>query len=109
MDLVTELYTLSEDFPSEEKFGLCSQMRRAAVSIPSDVAEGCAKESDKSLAAYLQISLGSAFELETQLELAVRLNFMKEDKVRILTQELKEIQKMITSLLAKLKKQSLAS
>lgn len=104
MDMVTEIYTISSGFPSEEKFGLISQIRRAAISIPSNIAEGCAKDSNKSLAHYLQISLGSAFELETQLVLAKRLHFLDEGKADKLSHELKEIQKMISSLLSKLQK-----
>ena len=78
MDLVTDVYKLTNNFPESEKFGLTSQIRRCSVSIPSNIAEGAARESKKEFKRYLYISLGSASELETQIEISRRLNFIDD-------------------------------
>ena len=77
MDLVELIYSLTSQFPSDEKFGLVSQMRRAAVSIPSNIAEGAARKGDKELIQFLMIAIGSLSELETQYLISIRLNFNK--------------------------------
>lgn len=79
MDLVEAVYVLTQTFPDAEKFGLISQMRRCAVSIPSNIAEGSARKGDKELEHFLYIALGSLSELETQYLVAVRLNFTSSD------------------------------
>lgn len=79
MDLVEATYKLTQQFPDAEKFGLTSQMRRAAVSIPSNIAEGSARKGDKELIQFLHIALGSVAELETQYLIAVRLNFTSNE------------------------------
>lgn len=78
MILVTKIYKLIFSLPTSEKFGIVSQMNRCSVSIPSNIAGGCSKDSQKEFARYLQISLGSAFQLETQLEIGVQLNYFKK-------------------------------
>jgi len=78
MDLVTTIYKLTNDFPPEEKFGLTSQIRRAAISVPSNIAEGAARKSTKELIQFLYISLGSLSEVETQLDLSRRLDYIGE-------------------------------
>ena len=103
MDLVTTIYQLTNVFPPEEKFGLTSQIRRAAISVPSNIAEGSARKSTKELIQFLYISLGSLSEVETQLDLSHRLNYIVE------TDELNKkihylfilITKLISSLKAK--------
>jgi four helix bundle protein len=80
MDLVEVIYKLTQQFPDSEKFGLSSQMRRAAVSIPSNIAEGSARKGDKELIHFLHIALGSAAELETQYLIAIRLNYTVNDE-----------------------------
>ena len=95
--LVKEVYLLTRDFPSEEKFGLVSQILRSAYSIPSNIAEGSGRATDKEFARYLNIALGSAFELETQLILAFDINYMSENKLQEVQTLLQEIQKMIYS------------
>ena len=76
---VKTIYTLTNSFPKEEKFGLTSQINRATVSIPSNIAEGCSRTSQKDFSRFLQISLGSAFELETQIEIAKQIGFLTTD------------------------------
>lgn len=78
-----ELYRLTENFPKEETYGLASQMKRAAVSIPSNIAEGAARNSTKEFIQFLYIALGSLAELETQLLLARELEFIPEKPLRI--------------------------
>ncbi|MBH1959030.1 four helix bundle protein [Chryseobacterium sp. HSC-36S06] len=80
MDLVTEIYRLSDCFPENEKYGLISQIRRCAISIPSNIAEGCARKGNRELLQYLYISLGSLAELETQYEIAQNLNYINESE-----------------------------
>jgi len=79
LDLVINIYELTSNFPSDEKFGLTSQIKRAAVSIPSNIAEGAARQSNKEFIRFLYMSLGSAAEVETQLEIARRLGFIKNE------------------------------
>ncbi|MAZ73614.1 MAG: four helix bundle protein [Flavobacteriaceae bacterium] len=76
MDLGVETYKITNSFPAIEKYGLTSQMRRAAVSIPSNISEGAARESKKEFKRFLYISLGSATELETQIEISARLQYI---------------------------------
>jgi len=75
MNLVTEIYIYTKSFPKEELFGLVSQMRRCAVSIPSNIAEGRKRGTEKDYRQFLNIALGSAAELETQLEICKRLSY----------------------------------
>ncbi len=78
IELVTKVYSETKDFPQEEKYGLTNQIRRSAVSIPSNIAEGCARSSDKENARFIDIALGSLAELETQLIIAKNLNYIKQ-------------------------------
>ncbi|MGY0392929.1 four helix bundle protein [Bizionia sp. KMM 8389] len=79
MDLVVMVYDLTRAFPDEERYGLISQMRRAAVSIPSNIAEGAARKSDNEFLQFLSVCLGSLAELETQYLIAVRLHITTAD------------------------------
>ena len=79
--LAKDIYSLSQNLPEDEKFGLVSQIRRCVVSIPSNIAEGSAKESQKDFGRFLQISLGSCFELESHLILCSDLGLLDENKV----------------------------
>ncbi len=79
--LVKEVYVLMKDMPVEEKFGLTSQIKRSAVSIPSNIAEGCAKKSNKDFSRFLEISLGSCYELETQLILCLDIELISENAI----------------------------
>lgn len=78
IDLVTAIYTMTNSFPREERFGLSSQMKRAAISIPSNVAEGFRRKYKKEFLQFLNIVLGSLAELETQVVIAERLKYIKE-------------------------------
>ncbi|MDT0649663.1 four helix bundle protein [Autumnicola edwardsiae] len=101
IDLVVNLYQLSQNFPDAEKFGLTSQIRRAAVSIPSNIAEGAARGSKKDFSRFLYIALGSLAEVETQLEIAERLDFiMKNSEVE---EKIIYIRRMILKLMQSLK------
>lgn len=100
MDLVEVVYKITSDFPSEEKFGLISQMRRAAVSVPSNIAEGASRGSIKEYIRFLSIARGSLIELETQLLISERLNFT----VSFNYTELNSIAKMLSALINSLKK-----
>ena len=80
MDLVEDVYKITANFPKEEKYGLTSQLRRCSVSIPSNIAEGFMRKSTKEYIQFLYISLDSLGELDTQIEIAVRLSFIERQK-----------------------------
>jgi len=98
MDLALEVYRASACFPPGERFGLASQVRRAAVSIPSNIAEGHARRSRAEFLHHLSIALGSAAELGTQIELAGRLAYLADDHRRVLDDRLAVIGRMIHGL-----------
>jgi len=102
IDLVKAIYKLTEKFPKQETYGLVSQMRRTAISIPSNVAEGFRRYHNKEYKHFLYISLGSCAELETQITIAKELKYIQEDKEAILLEKLDHICRMISSLLKKL-------
>lgn len=81
LDFVEKIYHITNVFPESERFGLITQLRRAVVSIPSNIAEGAARQSIKEYIHFLYVSLGSITEIETQLEIAKRLRFYTEDNV----------------------------
>ena len=81
MDLVVDIYKMTDSFPEEEKFGVISQLRRAAVSVPTNIAEGAARNSNKENLRFLFISLGSLSEIETLLIISKRLNFIDNEDV----------------------------
>lgn len=99
VELVKLIYQHSASFPSDEKFGLTNQMRRCSVSIPSNIAEGFARGSDKELIRFLYISLGSSSELDTQLIISRELQFIDEERCAELTLLNGEIGKMLNSLI----------
>ena len=98
MELVTNTYLKSQIFPKEEIYGLTSQIRRCAVSIPSNIAEGCGRNTDKDFNNFLGISLGSAFEFETQLIICKNLSFINQEVINFLESEIQHIQNMIIKL-----------
>lgn len=103
VDLATKVYQYTKNFPSEEKFGLTSQIRRSVVSISSNIAEGAGRKSKKEFKHFLNIAYGSASELETQLLIAQNLNFLDKNHYELLSESISEIQKMIYSLSKSLK------
>jgi len=103
IDITEEIYTSTQTFPKSEIYGLCSQMQRAAVSIPSNIAEGHARNSTKEFLRFLSIALGSIAELETQIILAERLNYLKPEKSILMQKKLNELGKMIRGLQKSLK------
>ena len=102
VDLCVEAYRLSKKLPKEELYALSDQIRRAAVSVPSNIAEGHARHSRKDFAHFLMIAQGSIAELETQLYLAVRMAMLAESDVDSLLQLSGEVSKMLMSLRTKL-------
>ena len=101
MDLVVNVYEATKEFPKEETYGLCSQMRRCAVSIPSNIAEGSRRGSKGEFRHFLGIAYGSGAELETQLEISIRLKYIDQDKVESMKSLLTEVVKMLNSFISK--------
>ena len=95
VELAVLVYEVTKSFPSEERFGITSQMRRCSVSTSSNIAEGFARNSSKAFTNYLEISLGECFELETQLIIAFRIGIIEEEKYGYLSREISELQKMV--------------
>ena len=92
MDLVESIYKISNTFPDDEKFGLTSQIRRAAISIPSNIAEGAGRKGDKEFIQFLHIALGSLTELDTQYIIAVRLQYIvKNEELELLINDVKRL------------------
>ncbi len=102
MDLVDTIYRVSSQFPREEQYGLVSQMRRAAVSVPSNIAEGKVRRSTKDFIQFLQISAGSLAELETQLEVAQRQKFIKNIDYTVAMELVTEVGRMLNGLISSL-------
>ncbi len=102
MEILKQTYVVTSTLPSQEKFGLVSQMNRAAVSIPSNVAEGASRSTQKDFRRFLEIALGSAFELETQLIAVQELNLVQESEATTLAGLIDEEQKMLIAFMKKL-------
>ena len=95
MDTMTLTYELTADFPSDERYGLVSQMRRASVSIPSNVAEGHGVKMPRWSLRHISTAIGSSLELETQLEASVRLGFVSRERTKALADGLDRVQKLL--------------
>ena len=104
MNLAKSIYQTTEEFPSEEKFGLISQMRRAVISIPSNIAEGAARQGKAEFKNFLSIAQGSLSELDTQLELAVILEYLEKKEYDQLSPIMIRVDKMLTALIRSLAK-----
>ncbi|MBC8353391.1 MAG: four helix bundle protein [Planctomycetes bacterium] len=98
MDVVVDVYRMTSEFPSTERYGLASQMQRAAASIPSNIAEGQGRTSDKEFQRFLSIANGSRCELETQIMLSSRLNYIENDMRSVLLERSEEIGRLLTGL-----------
>ncbi|MBW2093768.1 MAG: four helix bundle protein [Deltaproteobacteria bacterium] len=100
--LTLAIYRITRNFPSDEQFGLTVQLRRAVASIPTNIAEGCGRGSERELARFMSIAGGSASEVEYQLRLAWDLNYIGDEMYRKLNQETNEIKMMLNSFIHKL-------
>lgn len=105
IDLVKKVYVISGQLPCDEKFGMKSQIQRAAVSIPSNIAEGAGRSSEKEFRHYLEIAISSSFELETQLLIIKELNLINNGFDEEIFIDLEKVQKQLNALISKLKQQ----
>ena len=103
IELVTDIYKATSRFPDKERFGLISQINRATVSIPSNIAEGAGRNSDKEFLYFLSIAHASSYETETQLIISYNLNYLSAEELDILTEKINEWQKMSYSFQSKLR------
>lgn len=103
MDLVTEVYSVTKNLPKDELYGLTSQLRRAAVSVPSNIAEGNARTSSGDYLRFLSIARGSNSEVEIQLLICVRLDYLLEEDIKTALGLCEEIGKMITTMIKKIR------
>ena len=99
----SKIYAVTSNFPDNEKFGITNQLRGASVSIPSNIAEGSSRASNKDFSRFLEIAIGSSYEIETQLLISNDLDFLEFDTLEILLTELEEIIKMISKFRTTLK------
>lgn len=103
MTLVEEIYQLTKLFPSDERFGLMTQMRRSAVSIPSNIAEGKSRGTRKDYCRFIYTASGSAAELHTQIQIAIRLGYVTNENSKHVLSLLEEVNKMLNGLILKLR------
>jgi four helix bundle protein len=94
VDLAVDIYKIAGEFPKEEQYGLVSQVKRCAVSVPSNIAEGAGRNTSGEFVHFLGISNGSASELETQLIIANKLGYMKDEKLEATVKKINEVQNM---------------
>ena len=106
IELTKQVYSSTDAFPSEERFGLISQMRRAAVSIPSNIAEGAARKGKSQFRLFLSMAQGSLSELDTQVELAISLGYLKRNDLDGLEERMLKIDKMLSGLIRSLSKET---
>ncbi len=103
IEMVTSIYLMTQSFPKEETFGLVSQLRRASVSVPSNIAEGYARGTDKEKLHFLRISSGSMSEVETQLLLSLNLGYIDQEKYNELSEIVTSVWKQLNSLISSIK------
>lgn len=96
---VSKVYFATIDFPAHEQNGLINQLRKSSVSIPSNIAEGFGRQADKEFIRFLHIAMGSLFELQTQLQIALQLRYIRLDRFKLLYKESREIERMLKSLI----------
>ncbi|MHA1268134.1 MAG: four helix bundle protein [Candidatus Helarchaeota archaeon] len=100
--LTLQVYRITKNFPSDEQFGLTVQLRRAAASVPTNIAEGCGRDGGRELARFMSIAGGFASEVEYQLLLACDLNYIQDETYRELNQQVNEVKRMLNSFIQKL-------
>ena len=103
MSLTTKIYNSTRNFPKDEIFSLTSQLRRSSISIPSNIAEGVGRDSNNELIRFLNISVGSLFELQTQLEIAKNITYLNEVEYNNLYEDSREVERMLIAFLKKIK------
>ncbi|HBR12009.1 MAG TPA: diversity-generating retroelement protein bAvd family protein [Chryseobacterium sp.] len=96
IELADEIYAITESFPKNEEFGLKSQIRRCTVSVASNIAEGSSRTSQKDFNRFLEISLGSLYELQTQIIISSRRNYIEQSKFELIENKITELQRMIS-------------
>jgi four helix bundle protein len=101
MALVSQIYETTKLFPKDELYGLTSQVRRCAISVPSNIAEGYGRKSTKDYIRFLEIALGSLYELQTQLEISVNLKYISDSTFQQINDNSREIERMLSSLIKK--------
>ncbi|HEX5152638.1 MAG TPA: four helix bundle protein [Parafilimonas sp.] len=101
-EIAVKSLTLTATFPKEERYGICSQVTRAAVSVPSNIAEGSSRSNEKDHKRFLEIALGSAFELETQLLISKAVNFGDDNLIKDILSDIDQEQKMLMSFINKI-------
>ena len=106
MVLVTEIYGITKNFPKDEIYGLTSQIRRSAISVPSNIAEGYGRNSTLDYTRFLQIARGSLYELQTQLEIAANIDYLQSAQYEEITHAINEIERMLNSMIKKLYKKT---
>ena len=105
IEITKQTYKTTKKFPQSEIYGLTSQMNRAAVSIPSNIAEGAGRNSNKEFTQFLNIAIGSCFELETQMILAFEFSYIQKDDLDMFIFNINKLERMINSLMSTLRKQ----
>lgn len=106
MIFVTKIYNTTKKFPKEEQFGITSQIRRSAISIPSNISEGLGRNSNKDYLRFLNIAIGSLFELQTQLEISKNIEYLTEEEFNTLYENSREIERMLISFVNKIKERN---
>ncbi len=99
----SNVYKITSSYPETEKFGIVSQLRRASVSVPSNIAEGCSRKSNKDFSRFLEIAIGSLYEIETQLLISDDLGFVQKEELNLLLSDLNSIIKMTSKFKSSLK------
>jgi len=105
-EFTVNLYKITHSFPVEERYGLTNQIRRAAISVESNISEGCGRNGDKEFSRFLDIAQGSAYEVKCQILIARDLGYLDTNKSQLLTNKINEVSKMINSLNQKLRANS---
>lgn len=105
-EVALQVYAVTRRFPADERFGLTSQIRRAAVSIPSNIAEGCGRNSPGDLRRFIQVALGSANELEYQLTVAVRLGYADAATIQAMTANIVRVRQMLGRFLTSIRREA---